>query len=160
MCPRTDAQTAAKSAAFDLIDAVRGLARECQARRLLVCESLLPLRQLSKSGGLPFEDAELHVVIGATHCFDAALSERGAVRARLASRVTLSPSPFRAVDAVVQDNINPIEKAERSLLIMASTIQGAPAAALVQPEQVARLADLTPGLFPPSDSAGSLLLQE
>jgi hypothetical protein len=52
-----------------------------------------------------------------------------------------------AVDTVVQDNINPIEKAERSLLIMATTLHRAPAAALVQPEHVPRLAGLTPGLF-------------
>ncbi len=53
-----------------------------------------------------------------------------------------------AVDTVVQDNINPIEKAERSLLIMATTLHRVPAAALVNAEHVQRLAALTPGLFP------------
>jgi hypothetical protein len=48
----------------------------------------------------------------------------------------------------VQDNINPIEKAERSLLIMATTLHRQPAAALVRAEHVARLTEQTPALFP------------
>lgn len=63
--------------------------------------------------------------MGATHCFDESL-----------------------MDTVVQRSVNPIEKAERSLLIMATTLHQCPAAALVRPEHVARLAGLTPALFP------------
>ena len=40
---------------------------------------------------LPIECATLHVVVAATHCFDKSL-----------------------VNTVVEDNVNPIEKAERS----------------------------------------------
>jgi len=48
------------------------------------------------------------------------------------------PAPRRA---------DPIEKCERSLLIMASTLHGKPAAQLVKREHVARLTAQAPGLF-------------
>ena len=79
---------------------------------------------MSRSGALPMEHAALHVVMGATHCFDLSL-----------------------VDTVVQRSINPIEKAERSLLIMASTLHQRPAAELVHDAELPRLAGITPALF-------------
>ncbi len=64
-----------RNAAFDLLDA------------------------LTKSGGYEVEDASLHVLIAATHCFDRSL-----------------------MDTVIEKNVNPIEKVEFSSLIMATTI--------------------------------------
>eukprot|EP01094_Clydonella_sp_ATCC50884_P018414 TRINITY_DN3404_c0_g1_i2.p1 TRINITY_DN3404_c0_g1~~TRINITY_DN3404_c0_g1_i2.p1 ORF type:complete len:911 (+),score=440.16 TRINITY_DN3404_c0_g1_i2:171-2903(+) len=79
---------------------------------------------LTKSGALSVESASLHVVMAATHCFDRAL-----------------------VDTVVRDNINPIEKVERSLLIVASTIHKQPVAELVQPSQLERVSTYSANLF-------------
>ena len=82
------------------------------------------LDALTRSGALPMENAALHVIMGATHRFEESL-----------------------MDTVVKGNINPIEKVERSLLIMASTLHGLPAASLVQRDKVARLTEVTPTLF-------------
>jgi len=90
-----------KTAAFELLDA------------------------LSRSGALPMQHADLHVVMGACQSFEQSL-----------------------MDSLVEGNINPIERAERSMLILASTLQQQPAAALVGPAQLERLAGLSPALFP------------
>ena len=85
-------QKAARGAAYDLIDA------------------------LSRSGTLPMASATLHIVLAATHAFDASI-----------------------LDTVVQESVNPIERVERSLLIMATTLHGLPASRLLREEHVERL---------------------
>jgi hypothetical protein len=94
-----DDQNAEKLAAFDLLDA------------------------LTRSGALVMEDASLHVVIAATHCFDKSL-----------------------MDTVVQGNVNPIERVERSALIMASTIHGMPSSELVAGSELPRVLSHSPQL--------------
>merc|ERR1711907_827617 len=67
------------------------------------------LDALTKSGAMPVDHASLHIVVAATHCFDKTVT-----------------------GTVVQDNVNPIDKVERSQLIMASTIHQQPIADLIQ----------------------------
>ncbi len=83
------------------------------------------LDALTKSGDLSVEQCALHVVIAATHCFDKTL-----------------------FNTVIQDNVNPIEKVERSSLIVASTIHAVPPHQLVLPSQINRLAMYAPMLIP------------
>jgi hypothetical protein len=78
------------------------------------------LDALTRSGALEVRDAALHVVIAATHCFDKTLLE-----------------------TVVQDNVNPIEKVERSMLILSSVIQKASASAVVNPGEVDRVKEFS-----------------
>jgi len=89
-----------KNAAFDLLDA------------------------LSRSGVLSIDQASLHVVLMATHCFDKTL-----------------------VATVIQDNVNPIEKVERSALILASTVHNVLPLDLVHPEQRGRVELYAPSLL-------------
>jgi hypothetical protein len=51
------------------------------------------------------------------------------------------------MDTVVKRNVNPIEKAERSMLIVASTLHQLPAAELARSEHHERLKAITPALF-------------
>ncbi len=81
------------------------------------------LDALTRSGSLAIDDASLHVILAATHCFDRTL-----------------------VDTVIQDNVNPIEKVERSLMIVGATIHGRPVDELVAPEHHARFFATSPGL--------------
>lgn len=90
------------------------------------------LDALSKSGALAIEDASLHVVIAATHCFDRTL-----------------------LDTVIQENVNPIEKVERSLMIVGTTIHGRPASELLAEDQRARFFATSPRLGPAGDQDGS-----
>ena len=82
------------------------------------------LDALTRSGALDVEEASLHVVVTSTHCFDKTL-----------------------MDAVVQDNVNPIEKVERSMLIAASAIHCRAAEAMLREEQVDRVKAHCPQLF-------------
>jgi len=84
------------------------------------------LDAMSRSGCLSIEEAQLHVVLAATHSFDKTL-----------------------MDTVIQNNVNPIEKVERSTLIVASTIQNREVADLLRDDQVERVATYSPKLFGP-----------
>jgi len=59
------------------------------------------LDAISRSGSLPIDAAELHVIIGVAHCFDKSI-----------------------IETVIQDNVNPIASVEKSLLLLAATILG------------------------------------
>jgi len=82
------------------------------------------LDALSCAGCLPFDHAELHVILAATHCFDATL-----------------------INTVIQQNINPIEKVERSTLIVATTVHGLEAKDIIKGDQVERVQTYSPILF-------------
>lgn len=83
------------------------------------------LDALSKSGCVPFEGATLHIVIAATHCFGNSI-----------------------MNTLVKDNVNPIEKVERSSLIFATTIHGKEAKDLLKPAEVERVKTISaPKMF-------------
>ena len=89
----SEEEKAARAEAFDLLDA------------------------LSQSGELEVSEAELHVVLAATHCFDDTL-----------------------MDTLVKKNVNPIAKVERSCVSMASVIHsGLDPAVMLPPSAVERL---------------------
>lgn len=82
------------------------------------------LDALTRSGALPIDDASLHVVLASTHCFDETL-----------------------VNTIIQKNMNPIEKIERSTLIIASTIQQVSPEELIKDDQLDRVKEFSPILF-------------
>jgi hypothetical protein len=86
------------------------------------------LDALSRSGTLQIEDASLHVVIASTHRFDRTL-----------------------LATLIEQSTNPIEKVERSLLIVATTIHGLPAEALLAEHERARVLGNTPRLATSGD---------
>jgi len=67
------------------------------------------LDAISRSGSLSLASSELHVIIGVTHWFDKSV-----------------------IGTLVQDNVNPVKKVERSLLLLGSTIFGVPCNSLIQ----------------------------
>ena len=79
---------------------------------------------LTRSGGIEVEESSYHVFIPTTHCFDRSL-----------------------INTLVKDNVNPIERVERSTLIMASTIHGKPPAELIKPNLLASVKAASPSLF-------------
>jgi hypothetical protein len=66
------------------------------------------LTAISRSGSLPIDASELHIVIAVTHCFE-----------------------NQIMNTVIRDNVNPIQKAENSLLMIASTIHNQPTSNLL-----------------------------
>ncbi len=81
------------------------------------------LDALTKSGAIPLEHASLHVVIAATHCFDDTL-----------------------LDTVIRRNVNPVERVERSSVIVATTIHNRAAAELLADDQRERFLSGSPKL--------------
>jgi hypothetical protein len=57
------------------------------------------LTAISRSGSLSIESSELHVIVAVSHCFEKQIME-----------------------TIIKDNINPIEKMERSMMMIASVI--------------------------------------
>jgi hypothetical protein len=57
------------------------------------------LTAISRSGSLSIESSELHVIVAVSHCFEKQIME-----------------------TIIEDNINPIEKMERSMMMIASVI--------------------------------------
>ena len=83
------------------------------------------LDALSRSGTLSIECAELHVVVAVSHCFENDL-----------------------MGTIIQDNINPIDKVERSSLIVGSTIHDETCQVLLQSSaHIGRIGETFPALF-------------
>jgi glutamate racemase len=92
------------------------------------------LDALSRSGSLAIDCAELHVVLACTHNFTKSL-----------------------IDTVVQDNVNPIEKVERSALILATTVHDKQPSELIKPEQRERIATYSRVVFIEEEKQRALL---
>ena len=97
---------------------------DSEGQRLERQECFDLLDALTRSGGLPIDNAQLHIVVAASHCFDKTV-----------------------MNTLVQKNESPIESVERSTLILASTIFKQPIASLVKSSELARLQSQAPFLF-------------
>lgn len=101
----------------------RGFLGEVKKRTLDTAEQRRETNQaydlldaLSRSGALVLESTSLHVVLAATHCFDETI-----------------------INTAIKENQNPIEKLERSMMIVASTVHRSPPQRLASPAQVQRM---------------------
>ena len=74
------------------------------------------LDAITRSGALQIDAASFHVVVVVTHCFDKTL-----------------------INTIVQENVNPIEKVERSALIVGSTMHEASPEELIKDEHLSRV---------------------
>lgn len=88
------------------------------------------LDALTRSGELTIEHTALHIVLTSTYCFTKSL-----------------------IDTIVQDNVNPVEKLERAMLIMATTVTQKSAEELLLPSRLAEIASRHPALFNAPGSA-------
>jgi hypothetical protein len=88
------------------------------------------LDAISRSGSLPIPSSELHVVVAVSHCFE-----------------------NDVMGSIVQDNVNPIDKVEKSSLLLASVVHGgrAPMSLVRDEAEVQRLTQS----FPELASSGS-----
>jgi hypothetical protein len=111
------------------------------------------LDALTKSGGLAVKEAELHVVVASTHCFGKTLMNTIIqVRER---RCVAGGTDFSR-----QDNQNPIEKLEKTSLIIASSIHGTTPQALIKEEHISRVAEFHPALLEQKASSRALKEKE
>eukprot|EP00438_Fugacium_kawagutii_P007628 Skav221469 [mRNA] locus=scaffold1700:419244:421060:+ [translate_table: standard] len=99
-------------------------------------DSTFAVFPIARSGALPLSHATLHIVIAATHCFDKTVLETVVQDLALAWGGWFH-----------QENVNPIEKVERSTLIMASTVHQQPTAALINQSSLSRVSAASPQLF-------------
>jgi hypothetical protein len=96
------------------------------------------LDALSRSGTLPIAHSELHVFVAVSHCFE-----------------------NDVMGTIIQENINPIMKVERSSLLVASTIYGKPIPTLIEHDHdVHRITEAFPTLMNMSSSLVSQLEEE
>lgn len=82
------------------------------------------LDAITKSGSLKILEAELHILVAVTHQFDRSVME-----------------------TVIEENINPIEKLERSLLVVQSAIHGLPVQKILKKDMAQRILKHSPMLF-------------
>merc|ERR1719495_2261615 len=100
----------------------RDLDEEEQKDEKTKCFDLLDA--MSCSGSLPVDCATLHVIVAATHCFDETI-----------------------INTIIQKNVNPIEKVERSTLIVASTIHDRRPEQLIRSQHLAAIQSHSPQLI-------------
>ena len=82
------------------------------------------LDALTRSGALCLDHASLHVLFSYSHCFDKSV-----------------------FSTVVEDNVNPIERVERAMLVLGSVINGVSPLELVHPQQKMRVTTYSPKLL-------------